>query len=476
MSTSFGLTPQDPVTAEADRALRALANLGGDLVSHANRLAPIVWSAPRVVIVGRLKAGKSTLVNALVGEKIAATGALEVTKLLSVFHYGQPARAEVRLTDGRVLSAPLVDGTVADLPVSTDAVSRIDRYLPSGSLRDMTLIDTPGLATLTGENEERARRALLPGYSQTQDASVGADAAIFVFESLPRAYEREFVHKLGFTPLNTVGVLARADSFGEGAMGAQDPVDTAHEYAAVLTERMGDTVSRVLPSCGLLAQAAFTGQVTEEVARNLQRYSGLERSDLFMELESDVPAVLSQNQRDQLIDLIGEYGVITSAKRARHGAASVNEWLTERSGLPELDRYIRSQVLPFAALQRTIRLEQELHKLAQVHPAGDRISHIAQVMMEQPAMVKVALFRAYTNLLRIGAPSRLVPIVRRALEARNPAQLLGLPEDATQDNITAATQALFAQLQQMEFVGTSAAEDAARGALSRYMVARNMGA
>lgn len=474
--TAPGQSPPDPVTAEADRALRALARLGGDLIGHANRLAPIVWSAPRIVIVGRLKAGKSTLVNALVGERIAETGALEVTKLLSVFHYGQPARAEVRLTDGRVLSAPLVDGVLGDLPVAPDAIARVDRYLPSSSIRDMTLIDTPGLATLTGENEERARKALLPGYSQTEDASVGADAAIFVFESLPRAYERDFVNQLGFTPLNTVGVLARADSFGEGAMGSHDPVDAATEYAGVLSERMRTIVSTVLPSCGLLAQAAFTGQITEHVAADLARYADLNRRDLFMELESVQPELLAPQTRDRLIDIMGEYGVITSAHHARRGAAAVNQWLTERSGLLQLDRYLRTQVVPFAALQRTIRLEHELHSLAAVHPAGQHIRHIARVMMEQPAMVKVNLFRAYNNLLTVGTPSRLSPIVRRALEASSPAQLLGLAEDASDADISTATRELYAQLQQMALIGTSAAEDAARGALSRYMSARGMNA
>ena len=70
----------DPVTREIDRALHALASGGGDLPDHANRLGGILFSPPRVLVVGRLKAGKSTLVNALIGENVAATGALETTK------------------------------------------------------------------------------------------------------------------------------------------------------------------------------------------------------------------------------------------------------------------------------------------------------------------------------------------------------------------------------------------------------------
>lgn len=92
--------PLDPVRAGLDRALHSLAALGPDLAGHANRIGAILWSPPRIVIVGRLKAGKSTLVNALIGAKIADTAALEATNVVSVYQEGAPARAEAVLLDG----------------------------------------------------------------------------------------------------------------------------------------------------------------------------------------------------------------------------------------------------------------------------------------------------------------------------------------------------------------------------------------
>ena len=79
----------DPVTAGIDQALRALARGGGDLPNQANRLGRILFSPPRILVVGRLKAGKSTLVNALLQERVAATGALETTKAVTVFRHGE---------------------------------------------------------------------------------------------------------------------------------------------------------------------------------------------------------------------------------------------------------------------------------------------------------------------------------------------------------------------------------------------------
>ena len=47
----------------------------------------------RIVVVGRLKAGKSTLVNALIGLPVAETAALEATNVVTIYQAGAPDRA-----------------------------------------------------------------------------------------------------------------------------------------------------------------------------------------------------------------------------------------------------------------------------------------------------------------------------------------------------------------------------------------------
>ena len=49
---------------------------------------------------GRLNAGKSTLVNALLGESLAATDATECTRLVTWFRYGPVKLIRLRFTDG----------------------------------------------------------------------------------------------------------------------------------------------------------------------------------------------------------------------------------------------------------------------------------------------------------------------------------------------------------------------------------------
>src|SRR3954466_10863589 len=61
----------------------------------------------RVAIAGRLKAGKSTLVNAVVGRRIAPTEGGECTRVVTVFRYGPADRVDVVRRDGSRASLPL---------------------------------------------------------------------------------------------------------------------------------------------------------------------------------------------------------------------------------------------------------------------------------------------------------------------------------------------------------------------------------
>src|ERR1700744_2117581 len=49
----------------------------------------------RVAIAGKVKAGKSTLLNAMVGEMVAATDAAECTKLVTWYQYAASPRARL---------------------------------------------------------------------------------------------------------------------------------------------------------------------------------------------------------------------------------------------------------------------------------------------------------------------------------------------------------------------------------------------
>jgi replication fork clamp-binding protein CrfC len=63
-----------------------------DVVSQLHRNAGRLNEPMRIALAGTLKSGKSTLVNALVGEDIAPTDATEATRIVTRFRHGPTPR------------------------------------------------------------------------------------------------------------------------------------------------------------------------------------------------------------------------------------------------------------------------------------------------------------------------------------------------------------------------------------------------
>ncbi|MEE4023955.1 GTPase [Gordonia sp. PKS22-38] len=467
------MTHPDPVHATLDRGLHQLAALGGDLAAHANSIGTILWSPPRVVIVGRLKAGKSTLVNALIGAPVAETAALEATNTVTVYQDGSPSRAEVVGMDGR--RHPMAVGHHQQrlpLPLATPDIAYVDRWLPSAALRRLTLIDTPGLSTLTVANDAATRRAMIDGFEQTRTASIDADAAVFLFDAAPRTDEIEFLSQLPFTPLNMLGVLSRADSFGEGALGRRDPLGHATEHAVRMAQQLTETVSAVVPISGLMAQTSHTGMLTEQHAAALARLRGMPTLEVIRTFDTDAAdEVLPLATRIQLLALLGEYGVLNGREIAAGGAAALNAWLTDRSGIGGLMRALDASTTRFAILHRAHRILARLDQLAFTHPARDRIRSLAAQLRSAPALHMVTVLEDYQRMLRTDPRAAVTDELRTVLTATSQAGHLGLPDDAPAQAVSAEASRRLAAAQQRSLATGSAAEDAAIVTLIRTYTA-----
>ena len=131
----------DSVHTTLDRGLHQLAALGGDCVDHANAIGTILWSPPRVVVVGRLKAGKSTLVNLITGLFAPTEGRVGYDGAEG------PLAAGIRV---RALDLNLDTGTAAGRMVVhvMAALSEYERELladavPVGQAGRVRLVETP---------------------------------------------------------------------------------------------------------------------------------------------------------------------------------------------------------------------------------------------------------------------------------------------------------------------------------------------
>ncbi len=440
-------------------AIDSVAQLSAELATEAALLSTSLTAAPRVVVVGRLKAGKSTLVNALIGAPVSETAALEATNVVTVFQYGAPDRAEAVLKDGRRLPIVTMRGQQAKLPVPADQIAYVNRWMTTASVGKYSLIDTPGLATLTESNEDATRAALLD--EQTRTASVDADAAIFLFDSVPRHDEVSFLQELGFTPLNTLGVLSRADSFGEGALGEYDPLDSAKEYAGELQNTLSRYLTKVIPVAGLLAETAHTGRVTESLARSLNAFTSTPLSVLAPELlskekSSKKDAVLS------LISQVGEYGFFNGRSAATLGGAALSDWLVEKSNLDQVRSFLLETLTPFAQLHRAGRVVSSMEQLSYRYPEHrERIRSIISQLRNDPRMTSALLLQDLKALLEAQAQPEILDEVVRIIGGRSHGQKLGLDRFASGFEIIEAVRQRRAWLDGLSMTFLSAAEEAA---------------
>ncbi|MGO9580299.1 MAG: dynamin family protein [Desulfobaccales bacterium] len=166
-----------------------------------------------LVILGAFKRGKSTLINALLGEPILPTAIVPLTSVVTVLGYGEQLNIEVLFQNGerrKISQRELVDYiTEKGNPRNRKGVREVDIAYPSDYLKDgVRVIDTPGVGSVYSHNTEVAYNYLPQ-----------VDAAIFVVTVDPplSAAEqeflkdiREYVHKLFFL-LNKIDYVEAAE-------------------------------------------------------------------------------------------------------------------------------------------------------------------------------------------------------------------------------------------------------------------------
>jgi hypothetical protein len=340
----------------------------------------------RVAIAGKVKAGKSTLLNALVGEELAPTDAGECTRIVTWYKDGITYRATLIPKTGEAQQVPFTrDGGAINLDLGSygaDDVEKLQIEWPSSSLRQMTLIDTPGIASLSHEVSARTHAFLTPG----EDQVTPADAVLYLMRHLHSSdinfleafHDEEFSQA---TPVNAVAVLSRADEVGVGRI---DSMASAQRIAARyrLDPKVRRLAQTVVPVAGLLAQSGATLREAEYKA--IDAIAGASRTDsdpLFLSadrfVKADTSIPLTSMEREHLLDRLGMFGVRLAVALIRQGAApnatTLSTELVRRSGLVELREVLLSQFAErrdvLKARSALLALESVLHEHPQ--PGSD---------------------------------------------------------------------------------------------------------
>ncbi len=190
--------------------LAALAEgLGAESVSEESRELAARVSEGRfyVACVGQFKRGKSTLINALIGQPILPTGFIPVTAVPTVIRFGERARARIRTCEGDwkdILISDLKQYVTEELnPENQKGVQGSEVFVPSPLLSSgMCIVDTPGLGSVFTGNTA-ATQAFIP-HIDAALVVVGADPPL-------AGEELTLVESVGKQVQELILVLNKAD-------------------------------------------------------------------------------------------------------------------------------------------------------------------------------------------------------------------------------------------------------------------------
>ena len=247
-----------PATGDVDGAgrLLRLATLGEEI--GANRVADEAREVAArisegrfyVACIGQFKRGKSTLINALVGDPILPVGFIPVTAVPTVVRFGQQPRARIRTRDGswREIAVSDLKQYVSEEhnPENTKGVAGVEVFVPSPMLSTgMCFVDTPGLGSVFTGNT-----------ATTQAFIPHIDAALVVVGADPplAGEELALVEAVGCQVQDLILVLNKADRTTDAERAAavaftrkqlekrlRRPVGPVYEVSA--TERVENRVS-----------------------------------------------------------------------------------------------------------------------------------------------------------------------------------------------------------------------------------------
>ena len=408
----------------------------------------------RVAIAGRVKAGKSTLLNALVGERLAPTDAGECTRLVTRYQRGVGYEVAAQLLDGTGRSLEFQrSGGRLDVRLGATAerdVAHLEVSWPTSALEAITLVDTPGLASIDSDNSRRTRDFL----EFDPDRPGDADAVIYLLRHAHRT-DVQFLDAFmdrsvtAASPVNAVAVLSRADEIGAGRL---DAMESATRIAARYRRNpeLAGLCAAIVPLAGLLAETGLT--LREEEAAALRELvatdpATLERMLLSADHFCEVGAsALTVELRRDLLARLGLFGLRCCAEDLRTGltptAAAIGPRLVERSGLPGLRSLLSSHFGPRARVLQARTALVSLRAVARpLRSSAPALAAEVERRLEQieSGTVAFAVVRA-AHLVATGAvtlPDGTQDDLDRLVAGGDAAMLLGRPAGTPADELRA---------------------------------------
>lgn len=354
-----------------------------------------------LAVAGRVKAGKSTLVNALLGQDLALVGATETTATINYFRYGVPPDSEKpvrcvwmneRSTWESTAFVDSLQGTSEDSLKRASAIRYLEFNLPHPDLREVTLVDTPGTDAIAGEDGqsheavtgaffgvntegessgEDKKRLSERHAAETRQLSSAADAVIYLVGQVAHASNEDFLTEFhrassGTThALNAVGVMSKIDE-------TDDVLNARHDLAKSIADKLKKELNTVVPvSAALWKSVCELKKKPERMGRIKEALAGIPKARLDRMLKNDAAflreyddcPVSVHDRKEIMAGMPWRVFVLIARAIYEHDPDVAVRELEELSGFAPLRRLIDDHFFKRSRLLRCYRILSDLHKV-----------------------------------------------------------------------------------------------------------------
>lgn len=337
----------------------------------------------RLAIAGRVKAGKSSLVNTLLGGDFAKVGVTETTATINIFKYGTPPNQDLPIqccyVDGHNewVSKNFLDslqGTSEDSLTKANEIKHLVYFIDDTRLQDIILIDTPGTNAVVDEHQTQTE--LYFGLrkrhnSETIELSNSADAVIYLLGEVAHESNQDFLSNLNETlgqraNINTLGIMSQIDL-------SDDRLYNKKERAIDLQHRLSNYISSVIPISAGLKYYLPDREEAERMKSVLMRFNSEVNLMNCLEMESiymmpTLPSIQVSLEERKSIRHLGEgmpwrVFVVIARELYKHDIDSALLILEDYSGIGQLKNILNKQFFERSKILRCNNVVEKLYEI-----------------------------------------------------------------------------------------------------------------
>lgn len=358
-----------------------------------NKLKVKVHQPCILAVGGRVKAGKSTFLNTLLGENLALVGERETTATINRFVYGTPINPDkpikVVYKNGveEYVSKSFMDALQnndSSMEKQRKNILYFEHTLPHPILKDITLVDTPGTDAVVSDHQEAAEKAFFGNTddkelraehnAQTKELVSKADAVIYLVGAVANSSNQKFLDNFkqacdGASALNAIGIISRIDEEEQLLMNSA-------EQAKYVAYSLREQVCNVLPVSACLYSVlkgkshlfsnwkSWLSTIPEEAFNYITRTEGAWKGSFDTMLKRKFPDLLNVEVRSMMNEGI-PWGVFRAIIKKLY-VSSVDVATSELYQLANFDEVKKTLQEQFFNRSKAIRctvILNELNKL-----------------------------------------------------------------------------------------------------------------